>query len=184
MKGDMNLDIEQLKYPLGKFVTPDTYPPEYFKQCIFEIEKFPNKLRPEVIKLSGEQLDTPYRPGGWTIRQVIHHCADSHFNAFIRFKLSLSEEVPQIKAYDEKHFAEMADSRFMRIEPSLHIIDGLHDRWAALLKAMEEKDFERKYYHPEHRKEFALKEALGMYAWHCRHHLAHIMNLKKEKGWI
>jgi uncharacterized damage-inducible protein DinB len=175
--------VEELKYPIGKFVKPDFYTPEILNQYILDIELFPSRLRSEVEQLTDEQLDTPYRPDGWTIRQVVHHCADSHMNSFTRFKLALTEEKPTIKPYFEDRWAELADSKNMPIEPALNILDGLHQRWVVLLKSLTKEDLERRFVHPEHGKELKLDGTLGLYAWHGHHHLAHITNLKKSKQW-
>ena len=175
-------DLEQLKFPIGKFSKPDSFTKELLTLFISDIESFPQKLQQEVAHLNEQQLDTPYRPEGWTIRQVVHHCADSHMNSIIRFKLALTEEQPVIKPYLEDKWAELQDYK-LPIEPSLQLLEGLHFRWAILLKSFNEADLERKFIHPEHGKEFCLDEAIGMYAWHCNHHLAHITELKKREGW-
>jgi hypothetical protein len=174
---------EQLKYPVGKFIAPANYPDELISDYIKTITQFPVQLRKETGSLTDEQLDTPYRPGGWTLRQVVHHCADSHMNALIRFKLALTENKPVIKPYMENLFAELADTKTLVIEPSLKSLEGIHERWTVLLFSLNKKDFEKTYTHPEHNKEFSLNEALAQYAWHCNHHLAHITSLKKTKGW-
>jgi hypothetical protein len=179
----MEKELEKLKYPIGKFEKPAQITSEVLKSCIARIERFPALLKPEVIHLSGEQLDTVYRPGGWNIRQVVHHCADSHMSAFNRFKLALTEDNPTIKPYKEGLFAELADSRLGRIIPSLEILEGLHNRWTSLLNSMSEKDFERTYHHPEYNRTYTLAEATGVYAWHGEHHLAHITALKESRGW-
>jgi hypothetical protein len=177
------MTIEQLKYPIGKFVKPDSYTSQVLHQYIRDIELFPSRLRAEVEQLTDEQLNTPYRPDGWTIRQVVHHCADSHMNSFIRFKLALTEETPTIKPYFEDRWAELADSKTMAIEPALRLLEGLHQRWVVILQSLSEKDFEKKFVHPERLKEIRLNETLGLYAWHCHHHLAHITTLKKTRHW-
>ena len=142
---------------------------------------------PELVKkategLSDEQLDTPYREGGWTIRQVVHHIADSHANAFMRFKLALTEDWPTIKPYDEAAWAELADSKTLPLAASLAMIEGIHARWFALLDTMDFDDFHKGFLHPE-RGRLTLITALAMYDWHSRHHLAHITSLRKRKGW-
>lgn len=181
---NISLDLlEKLKYPIGKFTAPDHYSPELIKSYIEVIEAFPSKIAMEVLGLSDSQLDTPYRPQGWTVRQVVHHCADSHMNALIRFKLTLTEEKPTIKPYNEKGFAELPDSVSMPLEPGLKIIDAVHERWVLLLKSLTEEDLQRKYIHPEYNKEFSLNEAAGLYAWHCNHHLTHITTLKNSDNW-
>lgn len=175
--------LEQLKYPIGRFKKPEIISKEYLQNCISIIENFPEKLKSEVGQLTDKQLDTSYRENGWTIRQVIHHCADSHINSILRFKLALTEENPTIKPYFEDRFAELKDSRNFPIEASLQILEGTHKRWTALLKSLSEEDLQKTFIHPEHNKEFSLEENIGIYAWHCNHHLAHISNLKKRMGW-
>lgn len=175
--------LEQLKYPIGRFKKPEIISKEYLQNCISIIENFPEKLKSEVGQLTDKQLDTSYRENGWTIRQVIHHCADSHINSILRFKLALTEENPTIKPYFEDRFAELTDSRNFPIEASLQILEGTHKRWTALLKSLSEEDLQKTFIHPEHNKEFSLEENIGIYAWHCNHHLAHISNLKKRMGW-
>ena len=177
------MNLEEMKFPIGQFKMPDLVTPEIIGKYITDIESFPKRLRAEVENLTDEQLDTPYRPDGWTIRQVVNHCADSHMNGLARLKLALTEDKPTIKPYFENRWAELADSKTIPIEPALLILDGLHNRWAILLKALSEDDLKRIYIHPEHGKEFRLEESIGLYAWHCNHHLAHITELKKRKNW-
>jgi len=177
------MSLENLKYPIGKFIKPHAITQEIVLNWISEIEAFPSILNIEVIHLNNEQLDTPYRPNGWTIRQVVHHCADSHMNSFIRFKLTLTEDIPTIKPYYEDRWAELIDSKTLPIEHSLIILKGLHSRWTSLLKSLSEIDLERKFIHPDQDGKINLYENIGIYAWHCNHHLAHITELKKSKGW-
>lgn len=172
---------EDLRFPVGKFekieVTEDLR-----QHFIKTIEELPKKLRSEVESLSEEQLETPYRPEGWTVKQVVHHLADSHSNSLIRFKLALTEDVPPIKPYAEDLWAELADGKHAPVELSLKMIDGLHARWTLVLKSMSAADFERKLFHPEHG-EVSLNYMLSLYDWHCRHHLAHITRLKERNNW-
>lgn len=177
------MNIEALRYPIGEFKKPEKLTSEILGKYISDIESFPKRLRPEVENLTDEQLDTPYRPDGWTIRQVVNHCADSHMNALIRFKLAITEDQPTIKPYFEKRWAELADSKTMTIEPALLILDGLHKRWTVLLESFSEDDLKRSYMHPEHAREVRLDESIGLYAWHCNHHLKHITELKKRRNW-
>lgn len=170
-------DFEKLKYPIGKYTKPDNITPEMLQDYISIIESFPQRTKQEVESLSEEQLNFTYRPEGWTIRQLVHHCADSHLNAFTRFKLALTEYKPTIKPYMEALWAELADSG-LPVEPSLKIIEGLHLRWAVLLKSMSPEDFQKSFMHPEHNRVFLLEESLALYAWHCRHHLEHIRGAK------
>jgi hypothetical protein len=176
-------NMEHLKFPIGKFKKPDAYTEIYFKEQISIIENFPRSIKKALLGLTDEQLDTPYRPEGWTIRQVVHHCADSHMNSLTRFKLTLTEDKPVIKPYYEERWAELSDSKTMPLEPSLNMLEGIHERWTVLLNNLTSPDFERSFIHPEHGKEIPLKENIGIYAWHCQHHLAHITTLKEKMGW-
>lgn len=176
-------DLEKLKYPIGKFISPTHFNSEYISNNITIIESFPDKLRKETIYLTDEQLDTPYRPGGWSVRQVIHHCAESHMNCFIRIKWALTENNPVIKAYDEKLWSELQDNLTMPIQPTLQLLEGLHFRLAYIMKNLSPSDLDKSFIHPENNSEYLLKQIIGMYAWHCNHHLAHITTLKKDRNW-
>ncbi|MCV9932214.1 putative metal-dependent hydrolase [Flavobacterium sp. LS1R47] len=178
-----NLDLEKLKYPIGKFIAPDTYTPNYISNKIEEISSFPERLKKEVINLSDEQLDTSYRPEGWTVRQLIHHCAESHMNCFIRIKWALTEDNPIIKAYHEDLWAELPDNLTMPIQPTLSLLEGLHFRLGYILKNLSKADLEKTFTHPENNSIVSLKQIIGTYAWHGNHHLAHITTLKKQKEW-
>ena len=175
-------ELNQLRYPIGRFSAPDEISAEQIKTYIKTIEESPVKYRKAVQDLNEEQLGTPYRPGGWTIRQVIHHVPDSHLNSYVRFKLGLTENKPTIKPYDEAKWAELDDSRDTPVEVSLTLLESLHKRWATLLRSMTEKDFQKTINHPE-RGEMRLDKMLALYDWHCKHHLAHIINLRKRMGW-
>ena len=177
------LDLQKLKFPIGKFEVPEAFTSEYISDRIREIESFPERLRKETLHLSDEQLDTPYRPGGWTVRQVIHHCAESHMNCFIRIKWALTETNPVIKAYDETLWSELPDNIRMPIHPTLNLLEGLHYRLAFIMKNLSEADLEKSFIHPENNSEYRIKQIIGTYAWHGNHHLAHITNLKKYKSW-
>ena len=177
------LDLEKLKFPIGKFEAPTTYTTEYISEKIEEIAAFPEKIKKETLHLNDEQLDTPYRPGGWTVRQVIHHCAESHMNCFIRIKWALTENNPVIKAYDETLWSELPDNLKMPILPTLNLLEGLHYRLAFIMKNLSEADLEKSFIHPENNSEYRIKQIIGTYAWHGNHHLAHITNLKKYKNW-
>lgn len=178
-----NSALEKLRYPIGKFIAPELYSDNYLAEKIAEITSFPERLKKEVIHLSEEQLDTPYRQDGWTIRQVIHHCAESHMNCFMRIKWALTEDNPIIKFYHENRWSEMHDNLTMPIQPTLTFLEGLHYRLAYLMKSLNVADLEKTFIHPEHNNEFKIKEIIGTYAWHGHHHLAHITELKKKKGW-
>lgn len=158
------------QYPIGKFNPSDTTP---LLDVIATIEQFPARLRAAVAGITEAELDRPYREGGWTARQVVHHLADSHINSYTRFRLGLTEDRPTIRPYDEKKWAELQDAAHGPIDPSLALIDALHARWAALMKSMAPEDFERVLVHPE-RGEMTLDRTARIYAWHCAHHEAHI----------
>lgn len=177
------MSLENLRFPIGHFEKPIEITKDILSGYISDISSFPNRLRVAVENLSDVQLDTPYREEGWTLRQVVHHCADSHMNSLIRFKLALTEEKPVIKPYFEERWAELEDSKNMPISSSLKLLDGLHERWTILLNSLSQDDLQRTFIHPEHGKEFRLDENIGVYAWHCNHHLAHITSLKSRKGW-
>lgn len=177
------MNIEQLRYPIGKFEKPSTITSDILSGWINDISSFPVKLIGEVKHLTNEQLDTQYRPDGWTIRQVVHHCADSHMNALVRIKLTLTEDQPTIKPYFEDRWAKLTDSKTLTISPSLKMIEGIHNRWSVLLKNLTEEDFGRAFIHPEHGRKIRLDESTGLYAWHCNHHLAHITETKNRKDW-
>jgi hypothetical protein len=152
-------------------------------QAIADIAAVPEKLRDAVDGLTGDQLDTPYRPEGWTVRQVVHHLADSHLNAFTRFRLALTEDRPAIKPYDEKLWAELYDAKALPLAPSMAMMAGMHERWVALLRqGCREEDFGRKFVHPEHG-ERTVDWLLYLYAWHGKHHVAHITGLRERMGW-
>jgi hypothetical protein len=183
MKSTELPSLEEFKYPIGKYQKPEKITKQFLDESISEIELFPRRLRKAVTKLDTTQLDAPYRPGGWTVLQLVHHCADSHMNSVIRFKLALTEEKPVIKPYFEDRWAELADSKICAAEISLQLLDGLHGRWITLLRSLTEEQLEKSFIHPEHGREIQLKEVIGMYAWHCNHHLAHITSLKQRNGW-
>ena len=178
-----NIKLENLRYPIGKFNAPEVYSTEYLTSKIAEIASFPERLKKEVLHLTVEQLETHYRPDGWTIRQVIHHCADSHMNCFIRIKWALTEDNPTIKFYHEDRWAELQDNLTMPIQPTLSFLEGLHFRLAYLMTSLSEVGLEKTFIHPENNKKFKIKEIIGIYAWHGNHHLAHITALKKQTAW-
>lgn len=177
------MNPELLKYPIGHFEKPEKITREHIVQWIEEISTFPERLKSAVENLTDAQLDTPYRPEGWTIRQVVHHCADSHANSIIRFKLALTEDAPVIKPYYEDRWAELEDSRTMPVESALWMLKGTHARWTVLLKSLSEEQLFRTFIHPGHRKSFRLDENTGVYAWHGNHHLAQITGLKNRMEW-
>jgi len=171
-----------LSYPIGKFSYSGESTPEQRSQSIAKIASTPPRLRAAVKGLSPVQLDTPYRPGGWTVRQVLHHVPESHMNAYIRFKLALTEDVPTIKPYMEDRWAQLRDIPHTPIETSLALLDHLHLRWVTLLKTLEPSDFARAFRHPELGVQ-SLDRSLAMYAWHGAHHIAHITALRERMGW-
>ncbi len=175
-------ELDALRFPIGKFVKPELVTAAQITECNSRIEFFPARLKKEVLTLSDEQLDTQYRPEGWTIRQVVHHCADSHMNAIVRFKLTLTEDGTTIKPYQENLFAELPDYK-LPIDSALKILDGVHLRLGVLIRAMKPEDFNRHYVHPEYGTTYRLDQATMLYAWHCDHHLAHITTLKTRNGW-
>lgn len=175
--------MTDLRYPIGKAEMDPELAPERRRELIAQIEATPDRLREAVAGLNAEQLDTPYRPGGWTVRQVVHHVPDSHLNAYIRCKWALTEDAPAIKTYEEARWAELPDSRSAPIEVSLGLLDFLHRRWVALLRALPAADFARAVQHPEWGL-VNLDQLLGLYAWHGRHHVAHVTTLRERMGWL
>lgn len=176
-------ELYQLKFPIGEFEAPQEMSAVEIERGIKIIEQLPEQLKEAVIDLSENQLDTPYRPGGWTVRQVIHHLPDSHLNSYIRFKWALTEDSPIIKAYQEADWANLLDYEITPIEISLNLLKSLHQRWVILLKNLEQEDFRKIFIHPETNKENRLDTTIASYAWHSQHHLAHIVNLKKRMNW-
>ena len=170
------------RYPIGAFKGKDTYQKEELDALIEEIALLPDRIVKEVVGMTNKQLDTPYRDGGWTIRQVIHHLADSHMNAYIRMKWALTESTPLIKAYDEKAWAETSETK---LDPqiSLALLKSLHLKWVALIRGLSEKDLNRAFTHPETKKNQSLMKMIAIYSWHSNHHLAHITSLKQRMGW-
>lgn len=177
------MTLEQLKYPIGKAQIPENITKKNIEVWISDIERFSQEIEFLVKQLSEKQLDTPYRENGWTIRQVIHHCYDSHTNSYIRFKWTLTEDTPIIKAYFEDRWAEIFDSKSAPISLSLDGLKALHSKWVYLLKNLPEKDLEKGFINPETKAKVSLKENIGIYAWHCQHHYAHIEQLMIRKNW-
>jgi uncharacterized damage-inducible protein DinB len=168
------MSSDELRFPVGPFHFDGRSTHEARESRIGEIAALPDRLRAAVDGLTPAQWETPYRSGGWTVRQLVHHLADSHMNALIRFKLALTEDEPTIKPYDEAAWAELADAREVPPDTSLTLLEALHRRWTAVLRAMAPDDFARTLRHPEHGRVFTLDEMLATYAWHGRHHLAHV----------
>ena len=176
--------MEDLRYPVGKFSFPQhNTTAEERREWIQQIAQTPANLRAAVAGLNAEQLATPYRPGGWTVAQVVHHVPDSHLNSYIRFKFGLTENNPTIKPYDEAKWAELPDGKSKLIEQSLALLDALHARWVFLLRRLQPSDFKRTYHHPEWKTPMSLDDAIAMYAWHGRHHVGHITALREREKW-
>jgi hypothetical protein len=173
---------EDLRYPIGPFRYEGETDQGRREQWIGEIAAAPANLRAAVAGLSPQQLDTPYRNQGWTVRQVVHHLPDSHLNAYTRIKLALTEDEPTIRPYEEARWAELPDARNGAVELSLTLLDALHQRWVLLLRNLKPDDFRRRFRHPEHGRVFELNEVVAMYAWHGRHHVAHITSLRRRMG--
>jgi uncharacterized damage-inducible protein DinB len=172
---------EDLRYPIGKFDGSREITPELRREFIQTITNLPSKIAEAVENLSDEQLDTEYRPGGWTVRQTVHHVADSHLNSYCRFKLALTEEKPTIRPYYEDRWAELADSK-LPVDVSLRLLEDIHKRWVTLLESFTEDDFKRELIHPESG-DWTLDKFLGLYDWHSKHHTAHITKLRERNGW-
>jgi uncharacterized damage-inducible protein DinB len=173
--------IDSLRFPIGDFIRPATSTEADLTAHIDTLRLLPEELTTAVSGLNDHQLATPYREGGWTVKQLVHHVADSHSNAYIRFKLALTEDWPTIKPYDQSAWAELPDS-LLPVDVSLNLLTALHVRWVALLESLSEKDFARGYIHPEGGRQ-TLAQVLALYDWHSRHHTAHIVNLRKSMGW-
>jgi uncharacterized damage-inducible protein DinB len=177
-----DISLDSLRFPIGDFVEPDHLTPKDLQSAIGVIAALPENLRAAVDGLSDAQLDTPYRAGGWTLRQLVHHVADSHINAYVRMRLALTEDWPTIKPYDEARWAELADARTLPVEVSLSLLEALHRRWVTLLESLGESEWARGYIHPEMGRQ-SLDEVVALYSWHSRHHTAHVTELRKRMGW-
>lgn len=176
--------LHSLKYPIGTFSFPKEADADRINAWVLEIQEFPEKIESAVNTLNESQLDTAYRPEGWSIRQVIHHVVDSHLNSYIRFKWTLTESEPMIKVYDEKTWAEEPEASKGPIDISLDLLKSLHKRWTLVLKNLSEQDLQKAFTHPEMNRKIHLYQNIALYAWHCKHHLAHITNLKEREGWV
>jgi hypothetical protein len=175
--------VTDLRYPIGNFTYDGAMTDARRAECIARIAAAPGRLRAAVAGLDDAQLDTPYRPGGWTVRQVIHHVPDSHLNAYTRIRLALTEDTPTIKPYEEARWAELPDARTMPVDVSLALLDGLHGRWVALLQRLGPGDGARQFRHPEYGRLITIDELVAMYAWHGEHHVAHVTGLRERMGW-
>jgi uncharacterized damage-inducible protein DinB len=174
--------MTDLRYPISKFHFDGPLTEEQKQKSLDDIASAPANLRKAVKGLSEAQLDTPYRPDGWTVRQVVHHVPDSHMNAYIRFKLALTEDEPTIKPYAEDRWAKLADTKSTPTEVSLTMLESLHDRWVRLLRSLGPEDWKRTFRHPE-MGAMTLEKTLALYAWHGRHHVAHVTALRERSGW-
>jgi hypothetical protein len=174
--------MSDLSYPVGRFRRPDSLSDAERRAAIDSIATAPQRFRAAVAGLNEQQLDTSYRPNGWTVRQVVHHVPDSHMNALTRFKLALTEDNPTIKPYNEAEWAKLEDARSTPIETSLTLLDVLHDRWVRVLRAMSPSDYARTLHHPESGRN-TLDQMLALYEWHGRHHTAHVTSLRERSGW-
>ena len=176
------MNTQSLSFPIGPYQPSEEITSAQIEQWINEIASFPQSLKALTGELGEPELNWRYRPGGWTVKQVVHHCVDSHMNALIRFKLALTEESPRIRPYFEDRWAELPDALSDRIEDSLTVITALHKKWVFLLQKLTDEQMERSFIHPEHGQAFSLKEAIGQYAWHGNHHLAHIKLALETQG--
>jgi hypothetical protein len=176
------METPDLRYPVGKFKFPDVISTDERQRFIAEIAETPARLRAAVAGLSEEQLETPYRPEGWTVRQVVHHVPDSHFTSYSRYKLALTEDEPAVKGYYEDRWAKLADGRGGPVEVSLRLLECLHLRWVALLRSLTEVEWKRTFHHSEHGP-VRLDQNAALYAWHGRHHVGHITSLRERMGW-
>ncbi len=175
--------MADLRYPIGTFTYDGAMTDGRRAECLARIAAAPARLRAAVAGLDDARLDTPYRPGGWTVRQVIHHVADSHVNAYTRIRLALTEDTPTIKPYEEARWAELPDARTLPVEISLTLLDGLHARWVALLQRLGADQVGRRLRYPEHDRLMTIDELIAMYAWHGDHHTAHVTSLRERLGW-
>lgn len=170
------------RYPIGHYV-PEAFSNTQKEKWLLDLQFLPDDLETAVQNLDEAQLNTAYREGGWTVKQLVHHVADSHINAYTRFKLGLTENNPTIKPYEEKEWAKLDDVELLPINVSLTLLHALHLRWVAAIRKLSEEQWERTVFHPEQKKQISLWELLGMYAWHGKHHVAHILALRERKGW-
>lgn len=180
--GETGVELEGLRYPVGRFQPREDLTPADRRALIDEMASLPERLEAAVRGLTPARLDMPYRPGGWTVRQVVHHVPDSHLNGYVRCKLAVTETDPAISVYDEAAWAELPDAREGPVEPSLALLRALHERWVAFYRALEPAELRRAFVHPEHGR-VSLEWNLQLYAWHGRHHLAHITSLREREGW-
>ena len=174
---------QDLRFPIGEFEAPDVIDDAQVEAWIDDIERLPGQLRALVELFDETKLNTVYRPGGWTVAQVVHHIADSHLNSYTRFKLALTEDKPAIRPYDEAAWGELPEASDSDIGDSLDLIDALHRRWVKMLRSMEPAEWDREFFHPEGQVTIPLRTNVGIYSWHGRHHFAHISTLAEREGW-
>ena len=179
----MEITLEELKYPIGRYKQPDAYTPQLLKEWVAVLQALPSWMDACIENLDESHLQTSYREGGWTIQQVVHHIADSHLNAYIRLKLALTEDNPTVKPYDENAWAKLIDTQVVPVNISITMVHTLHRRMVALLNHLQPAEWERTYFHPEHKRNFPIWEMVAMYAWHSRHHVAHITQLREHMNW-
>ncbi|WP_353779802.1 YfiT family bacillithiol transferase [Winogradskyella sp. 3972H.M.0a.05] len=175
-------ELQQLKYPIGEFEKPEVISTTNIEKWISDIEQFPQRIKDTTAGLTTEQLNWKYRPDGWTIKQVVHHCADSHINSIIRFKLALTEDSPTIRPYFEDRWATLIDCNDDDLSDTLSLLTGLHAKLSKLLRNLSDTDLKREFIHPEYGKRYSLEETIGVYAWHSNHHLAHVKQALDHKG--
>jgi len=178
----MQTTIDDLRYPIGKYA-PQPFSEKQKEIWLNDLKFLPQELEIAIQNLDEAQLQTPYREGGWTVQQLVHHVADSHMNAYVRFKLALTEDNPTIKPYEEKEWAKLNDVNTVPINVSITLLHALHRRWVATIKDLPDEQWQRTVFHPEHKKEITLWHFLGMYAWHGKHHVKHITALKERNNW-
>lgn len=178
----MQTTIEDLRYPIGKY-EPQPFSDQFKQVWLNDIRFLPQSLEAALTNLDEAQLLTPYREGGWTVKQLVHHVADSHINAYCRFKMGMTEENPTIRSYQEKLWAELKDTQLLPVNISITLLFALHARWHAMLNGMTNEEYKRTIFHPEQKKNLTLWHLLGMYAWHGKHHVAHINALRDRIGW-
>jgi hypothetical protein len=179
----MTDDLELLKYPIGKYQKPAAYSPELLREWMTLVAALPSWMDVVIENLDEQQLQTAYRPGGWTVNQVVHHLADSHMNAYMRFKLAITEDNPQVKPYMEARWAELPDNFSTPVNVSVTLLHALHRRWDALMQGMSDADWQRTFYHPEHKRDIPLWEVAALYAWHGRHHMEQVRSLRNRMNW-
>lgn len=174
--------MDDQKYPIGKYIE-QPFSEKQLQEWLFDIHTLPHHIEHAILNLDEHHLETPYRDGGWTIKQVVQHVADSHMNAYIRFKLGLTEDNPTIKPYDQDAWVKLNDYKNVPINISITLLFALHTRWTEILKSIEEADWNRTVFHPEYKKQWTLWYLLGLYAWHGKHHVAHIRSLRNRNNW-